>query len=388
MKKQRGRHRRRKRGRALRGVLAGTALALTAAATMISASQATVDDDPGAVKPLTSRAELNTLRLTEELVPERTLDRLADELGRPVGVRAVLADADHTLRGAADCTAAERTALPVAPAPTHAYCWDAADTRGWRPGPLTTSGDADDDGHWGEQRVVLSAWSDGTASRVAFVDATDPDAPRYTWVGLAAPATEDGARPGTLRAPVTGMVWYQDKLLVGTGDGLYVYDVHRVQRESGPTGSRFTLPAVGVYRPDGPNPTRISLDRTTSPNSLVARAGDRLWRYDFSSDPERTGLLDTGRATEAYRSEVDSPGAVLSYHSRWYVTQAGEERGTLWRQTAQGAEATRCGDDATRRCWSAATPSLSYWEETGEVWAQSGRTLFALPLSSIDRSVE
>lgn len=45
--KQRGRHRRQKRGRALRAFLAGTALALTAAATMISASQATVGDKPG-----------------------------------------------------------------------------------------------------------------------------------------------------------------------------------------------------------------------------------------------------------------------------------------------------------------------------------------------------
>lgn len=43
----RGRHRRRKRGRALRAVLTGAALGLTAAATMISASQATVGSDPG-----------------------------------------------------------------------------------------------------------------------------------------------------------------------------------------------------------------------------------------------------------------------------------------------------------------------------------------------------
>lgn len=47
----RGRHRRRKRGRALRAVLTGAALGLTAAATMISASQATVGSDPGALKP-------------------------------------------------------------------------------------------------------------------------------------------------------------------------------------------------------------------------------------------------------------------------------------------------------------------------------------------------
>lgn len=53
--KHRGRHRRRRRGAAVRAFLAGTALALTAAATLISASQATVAENPGALKPLTSR---------------------------------------------------------------------------------------------------------------------------------------------------------------------------------------------------------------------------------------------------------------------------------------------------------------------------------------------
>ncbi|MFD0504014.1 hypothetical protein ACFQ0G_15605 [Streptomyces chiangmaiensis] len=43
----RGRHRRKRRGRALRATLAGTALALTAAATLISTSQAAGGDSPG-----------------------------------------------------------------------------------------------------------------------------------------------------------------------------------------------------------------------------------------------------------------------------------------------------------------------------------------------------
>ena len=84
--KHRGRHRRRRRGRALRAVLAGTALALTAAATMISASQATDVRDPGALKPLTRPADTEPLRLTEEPVPQQWLDRLSEEMGRPVGV--------------------------------------------------------------------------------------------------------------------------------------------------------------------------------------------------------------------------------------------------------------------------------------------------------------
>ncbi|MEV0170280.1 hypothetical protein AB0I00_03980 [Streptomyces sp. NPDC050803] len=386
--KHRGRHRRRKRGRALRGVLAGTALALTAAATMISASQATVDDDPGALDRITSAAELDTLRLHEDLAPDRSLDRLTAAMGRPVGVEAVLDTADRTLRTAAGCTTAERTALPVAPAATRAYCFDAADTRSWRAGAVTTSGDADDDGHWGEHRVILSAWSRDDVSRVAFVDATDPDRLRYTWALLAVP-TNDGRDYRALSSPVSGMVWYQDKLLVTAAEGLYVYDLHRIQRTAGEGtaahGSRFVLPAVGSYR--GVHPVTLSLDRSTAPDSLVAGGGDRLWRYAFSKDPDRTGLLADGSASEAYETGADRLGGVLSYGSRWYVTQAAEERGTLWRQSASGAETARCGSYDTHRCWSARSASLSYWEETGEVWSQSGRTLFSLSLNTIDRSL-
>ncbi|MYR23462.1 hypothetical protein GTW63_35015, partial [Streptomyces sp. SID6137] len=101
--KQRGRHRRRRRGTALRAVLTGTALALTAAATLISTSQAQVTERPGALKPLTSPADTGLLRLREQLVPARTLDTLAASMGRPVGVDTVLRGADRTLREGSDC---------------------------------------------------------------------------------------------------------------------------------------------------------------------------------------------------------------------------------------------------------------------------------------------
>ncbi len=257
--KHRGRHRRRKQGRAARAFLAGTALALTAAATMISASQATVGDNPGALEPLTRAAETRALRLQEELVPQATLDELASGMGQPVGVRAVLETADRSLRTASACTATERTALPVAPTATRAYCWDAADTRAWRAGAITTSGDADDDGWWNDNRVLLSGWNQGTAdrglARVAFVDANDLGRLRYASALLVVPV--DGGRDyRALTSRLSGMVWYQDKLLVTAGDGLYVYDMNRVQRttvdsaavgrvEEGWSahGHRFILPA-------------------------------------------------------------------------------------------------------------------------------------------------
>ncbi|MGW3099788.1 hypothetical protein ACWDCC_40825 [Streptomyces sp. NPDC001102] len=419
--KQRGRHRRQKRGRALRAFLAGTALALTAAATMISASQATVSKDPGGLKTLAASAR--EFRLREQLVPQATLDRLASEMGRPVGVRAVLDDADHSLRAPADCTTADRAALPVEPAATRAYCWDAADTRGWRPGAVTTSGDADDDGHWGEHRVLLSGWAhSGRAgapglARVAFVDADDPDNLVYTWALLAVPV--DGGRDYRgLASAVSGMTWYQGKLLVTTADGLYVYDLHRVQRatvDSGEVGKvpggwsahgyRYVLPAIGSYRPaaGAARPEAISLDRSTAPDSLVASERvpsdsgrhTRLWRYAFSSDPARAGLLATdaageASATRAYETKTTDVTGVLSYGSNWYLDRAADRpagHGTLWRQNTRDARATQCGTDESTSCWSGRPGSLSYWEETGEVWSQSGQMLYALPLSSIDRSL-
>ncbi|MFH8801417.1 hypothetical protein ACH4F6_17740 [Streptomyces sp. NPDC017936] len=427
--RHRGRHRRRRRGRALRAFLTGTALALTAAATMISASQATVTDGPGALKPLTASADTDALRLTEHPVPQSSLDRLAAEMGPPVGVGAVLGDADRTLRDAVDCTGAERRALPVTPAATRAYCWNTDDTRGWRPGAVTTSGDADDDGLWGARRVILSGWSrsagpaaDRGLARVAFVDAGRPNRLAYTWALLAVPV--DGGRDYRgLVSHVSGMVWSQDKLLVTADDGdraaLYVYDVNRIQRATvtgeavgrvpggwSAHGHRYVLPAVASYRlgggADAPHPATVSLDRSTTPDSLVAGEwtlddgdrGARLWRYALDTAPGRAGLLaadGTGsvRATEAYRTELNGVRGVLAHGSSWYVTRAAagdERRGTLWRQDADGAGVATCGSGDRHDCWSTGTESLSYWAATGEVWTQSGRVLFSLPLASIDRT--
>ncbi|MEU3981023.1 hypothetical protein AB0F77_13035 [Streptomyces sp. NPDC026672] len=442
--KQRGRHRRRRRGRALRAALAGTALALTAAATMISASQATVADDPGALKPLASAAETGELRVQEHLTQPRTLDRLARAMGRPVGVDTVLRSADRRLRDGAGCTSADRASLPVEPEAARAYCWDPADTAAsdWRPASVTTSGDADDDGLWGANRVILAGWSHSTTTgptaerglaRVAFVDANDPARPSYRWVLLVVP-TEDGRDYRGLVSHVSGMVWYQDKLLVTTVSGntnaLYVYDVNRIQRAGvdstavgrvpggwSADGYSFVMPAVGTYRfPGGacgtttsPCPGALSLDRSTTPDSLVlgewTPAGSerraRLWRYAFSTVEGRGGLLATdgrglARAEEAYETRAAGIRGVLSFRpagadrSDWYVGRIPKDLsgpGGLWRQDTGGTRAATCGSDGTHRCWAEAPGSLSYWQETGEVWSVTDRMLFSVPLGSIDRSL-
>ncbi|MER6533896.1 hypothetical protein ABT215_08815 [Streptomyces sp900105755] len=442
--KHRGRHRRRRRGTALRAALAGTALALTAAATIVSASQATVAEDPGALKPLTATADTARLQLRERLVPRRSLDRLASAMGGTVGVADVLAASDHTLRRAADCDADDRDSLPVSPAATEAYCWDPTDTLtdDWRPASVTTSSEADDDGLWGANRVMLAGWTHSTSTgpaasrglaRVAVIDANDPAHPAYSWVLLTVP-TEGGSDYRGLTSQISGMAWYGDRLLVTTvqdsADALYVYDLNRIQRASVLTdavgrtsdgwsadGFRYVMPAVGSYRftagacsrTGAPCPGALSVDRGTVPDSLVlgewtpagSERNARLWRYAFDENPRRAGLLATdasGRvdAVEAYRTGASEIRGVLSYRppgatgSEWYVGHlpgAMDGHGSLWRQDTKGADGTRCGSDASHRCWGEGTGSLSYAPDTGEVWSVTDRMLFSVPLRSIDASL-
>ncbi|MFF1637809.1 hypothetical protein ACFVXA_09280 [Streptomyces sp. NPDC058246] len=459
--KHRGRHRRRRRGQALRATLAGTALALTATATLISTSQATGSGTPGALTPLTSTAATGELRLHESLVARGTLDTLTKGMGGNVGVDGVLASADHSMRDRTDCTADERAALPVEPTATRAYCWDSGDARTgqWQPRSVTTSGDADDDGRWGAHRVILAGWThdDGPAAatpahhgdqaatpagdeglaRVAFVDATDPHALKYRWVLLVTP--RDGGKNFTaVHSGLGGMVWYQDKLIVtaAQGAGLLVFDLHRileadvnsgaVGRVSGgysADGYQYVLPAIGSYDvPGGTCSTAgdkavpcfgsLSLDRTTAPDSLVATESStsgtdrsRVWRYSYSTAAHRTGLLADSQgyvdAVEAYETKAAGASGVLSHtpsggrEAQWYLGHTPDSRtqhATLWRQTGSGAGAATCTADQSHACWGLHTASLSYWQETGELWTLTGaateRMLYAVPLSSVDDSLD
>ncbi|WP_055494644.1 hypothetical protein [Streptomyces sp. TP-A0356] len=425
--KHRGRHRRRRRGRALRATLAGTALALTAAATLISTSQAAGGDNPGGLSRVTAVAETTKLRLHENLIDRGTLDTLSRAMGGTVRVQDVLASADHTMRDRSACDAAETAALPVKPAATRAYCWERGDatTTEWLPRSVTTSGDADNGGRWGSDRVVLSGWThddrgtgapaaDRGLARIAFIDANDPGRLAYRWILLVAPSS-GGTNFAAVRSGLSGMVWYQDKLFVTARDSLLVFDLHRLLKANVDStaigrvpggyaahGYQYVLPTVGSYRLSGgscsaaddraaPCFSALSLDRTSTPDSLVAsewfHPGDtgrpaRVWRYVFSTVPGRGGLLATDargdvRASEAYETEASGVQGVLSHRrsgaaeTDWYVDHAPTvdgRHGTLWRQTTSGAKAATCAADETQACWGRHTASLSYWRETGELW--------------------
>ncbi|MEI5521020.1 hypothetical protein WB401_12325 [Streptomyces brasiliscabiei] len=386
--KHRGRHRRRRRGRALRASLAGTALALTAAATLISTSQAAGGRTPGALTQLTSAGELRPLQLRETLTDRTALDALADETGGPVGVDEVLGSANHAMRGEGDCFDSERENLPVEPVASRAYCWEPGDAVNdrWIPRSVTTSRDnqvvAAGWTHSGVERKPLDNSDDSSGSgaddaglaRVAFVDARDPADLRYRWVLLVVPTADARGFEG-LRSRLGGMAWYEDKLIVTArgpqsrgrqDDSVYVFDLARFLRADvtdsdaiGRAGDgwsahhyRYALPAVAAYSPaaGGGCDTRddagvpclgsLSLDRTSTPPTVVAserlRPGReepaRVWRYALDITADRTGLLTTtGRrsaavATEAYRTKASGVRGVLAHRGGWYVEQDAEKR--------------------------------------------------------------
>ncbi|WP_326575577.1 hypothetical protein OG889_09470 [Streptomyces sp. NBC_00481] len=378
--KHRGRHRRRRRGRALRASLAGTALALTAAATLISTSQAAGGATPGALSSITSADELRGLQLRETLTDTTELRTLSHAMGGGVGVDEVLRSANHAMRGEGDCFATEKDNLPVEPVAARAYCWepgDAVDDK-WVPRSVTTSRNnqviaagwthtgvesdtpGDTTGAGGPPAGVTGAadTDDEGLARVAFVDAADPTDLRYRWVLLVVP-TADGQGFEGLRSRLGGMVWYEDKLIVTArgpesrgerDDSLYVFDLARFLRPDvtdsdaiGKTGDgwsahhyRYALPAVAAYRPpaggcdardnDGvPCFGSLSLDRTSTPPTVVAserfrpsrEEPARIWRYALDTTAERTGMLTTtGRESVAVATEA-------------YETEAAGVRGVL-----------------------------------------------------------
>jgi hypothetical protein len=464
----RGRHRRKRRGQALRAVLTGTALGLTAAATLISTSQAAGGDDPGKLVQLESSAEIGKLQLHENLVSPSSLTTLTGNMGGNVGVHGVLQSANHPMRNKSACSGTEAAALPVEPTASRAYCWDSGDatTQKWLPQSVTTSGDADNDGKWGEDRVILSGWThndhkagepadDKGLARIAFIDANDPGNLTYRWVLLVAPLS-GGTDFGAVRSHIGGMVWYQDKLIVTAKNGadhnnaLFVFDMHRILQANvnsdavgkvsggySAHGYQYVLPAIGSYDLTGGACTAsndnavpcfgsISLDRTSTPDSLVAgewfSSGGtepaRIWRYYYSTASDRTGLLgsnssDNVNADEAYETKAVGLQGVIS-HKRsgadkadWYVDYAPGTRGkhgTLWRQNTGGTEAAKCTADQAYACWGQHTESMSYWAATGELWtltewaankdnewepdAIPERVLYAVPLSSVDDALE
>lgn len=407
------------------------AAVIAAGATLFTGgtSQAAVADNPGKLERITASSELAKLTLTENTVSPDTIAELDSRLPN-VGVDAVLKSANHPMtRTDSGCRASEKAALPIKPQAASAYCFDDGDalTQQWLPQSVTSSGDADDDGVWGTNKVILSGWThndhlndeypsepdeDKALARVAFIDANDPANLKYRWVLLAVP-TEGGANFAKLGSHLGGMVWYGDKLIVTASNGdahnnaLFVFSMkhilqatkndHAIGKVDGgysAHGYQYLMPAIGSYSLNGkcssanddaiPCFASLSLDRS-GPKRIVANewfsSGGtepaRLFRYDLApvTNDMPLAVNGSGKATaaDAYETKAVGVQGALSYQNTWYVPSARGgpgQHGIMWRQDTNGATSTSCTSTSPAiACWAKHSESMSLWWQTKTVWS-------------------
>jgi hypothetical protein len=226
----------------------------------------------------------------------KTLVPLADALGKALPNRSlsdVLGDLNRT-------TVTVSTVPGSPPGVTRAFRWDSAenDKPYWIPQGITGSADASSNGVVaGRHLIVVSFYYDKAKHpgsngekgvRLAFVDVTPTGAPKYRFVLLVEPS-------GTVAAPsfepvsihAGGVAWYENLLYVAdTFTGFRVFDLTRLlqvatdQDVIGCAGGtcraglyKYVLPQIGTYRHAskcGPRFSFVSLDRSTSPPTLVS----------------------------------------------------------------------------------------------------------------------
>lgn len=377
--------------------------------------------------PLTSYSTTG-LGLVWHSTPATAIQALDNALPN-VSVATVLSSANHPMR---TCDSTETAALPIAPVATAAMCWDTVDAAGtvWNPQGITTSGDADNDGAWGANTVLLSGWQytvdDGRRNdaRVAFIDYTNPASAAYRWVYLVAPDST-GSTFAAAKAHAGGMIWYGDKLLVSAAGNsnvaIRVFSMsHILQATDGAAtigktssgyaayGYQYVMPQVGYYTyADGdcdlstntaiPCFSSLSLDRSTSPDSLVTAEyfanglGGRVARYSFGADYLLAANASNGvAATQAYQTGVANMQGVLSWGGRWYFAHSSAtSNGQLWRGApGQAGVSKTCTNPGSSdyMCWAMHPEALTYFLATGLVWSvtewPNQRVVFAVPLTS------
>jgi hypothetical protein len=293
----------------------------------------------------------------------------------PVGLDVVLADLN-------------RSPIPVAPSAVpgdppgvdFAFRWDDEenDKPTWVPQGITSSSDARADGRvLGRELIVVSSYfdedeapgADPKGVRLAFVDVTDPAAPRYRFALLVEPLAGGDLAP--IRIHAGGIAWVGDILYVAdTSKGLRVFDTRRflqVDTSEDVIGCdattcraglyKYALPQIGAYArsspcAEAPRFSFVALDRSASPPLLVsgeycaetacsAALAGRVFRWPVDAG---TGLLAGGARTWSadahFMGERQVQGGVSSdgvfYLSSSEPPSAG---GALYRVTEAGRDA-------------------------------------------------
>ena len=353
-----------------------------------------------------------------------------------VSANTVINDANYPMTA---CSSTEKAALPKVPTATASMCWDAdrAESTTWVPQGITTSGDADDDGLWGADKIILSGWHGTEAlgryddARIHVINYNNPSAPVFRMVYLAVP-NSTGSTFTAAKAHMGGMAWYGDKIYVtavgNTSTAIRVFSTTHILQMTdsanaiGKTSSgyaaygyKYAMMQVGYYSYAGGTCdlssddgvacfSSISLDRSTTPNSLVSAEYfadqtlyGRLYRYGMGTNYLlNANSAGTVAATDAFRSYVGNQQGVLAHNGKWYVAHSSATiPGQLWTQTTAASNSATC--PTSRACWATHPEGLTYDWSTGLVWSQSewttadcaadgqtcGRAVFAVPLSSL-----
>jgi hypothetical protein len=384
--------------------------------------------------PLTTTTKQN---LVWHATPAAALTALDTALPN-VSLNTVVNDTSYAMTG---CTSAEKAALPKAPAATKSLCWDSerAGSTTWVPQGITTSGDADDDGLWGADKIILSGWHSTDAlgryddARIQAVNYNTPASAAHRMMYLAVP-NSTGSTFSAAKAHMGGMAWYGDKIYVtavgNTSTAIRVFSTQHILQLTDTTSNaigktsggyaaytyKYAMMQVGYYSYAGgtcsmasdtgvPCFSSMSLDRSTSPASVVTTEyfsdqslHGRLYRYPTGTDYLLAASSGTVAASEAFRSSVGNMQGVLSHDGKWYVAHSSATiNGQLWTQTTAKSSSATCGATATTACWAVHPEALTYDWSTGLVWSQSewstadcaaksqtcGRSVFAVPLSSL-----
>jgi hypothetical protein len=308
------------------------------------------------------------------------MESLLDPWGDRVGLAPLLESLDHR---------AQRWVAPVRFL-AEAYRWDRTDMhdRSWYPQGITTSADAFADAGVDGRRIVVVSWyaKERTpdplgASRLSFLDITDPTSPRYRHVALVQPGSGDTQPPvGPVRLHVGGITWLGQTVLVAdTRGGIRVFDLDdiRCMKQPGAADS-YLLPQRFAYRAEndqGSEPFRfsfVSLDRTASPCQLVigeyatGTQSRRLMTVALDdADPSAPLALTDGLAcpTSVEQGVARTQGALIIDGRRYASVGRGVHwRGSVW--TWRKGETAR----EYRRALAVGPEDLSYWPSRDEIW--------------------
>jgi hypothetical protein len=367
---------------------------------------------------------------------------LASTLGTRLPVSDVLADANRTTTS---CTTSEKQAqpefydradIPLRPdqilTSSTRFCWDDGDSKVsyWVPQGVSGSSDADDDGQWGANKVMIVSWhydkaKAGTPTshgvRVSFVDRVTG---KYRHVLLVQPAGTGDFDAVPIHAG--GMAWLGRYLYVAdTSAGLRVFDMERVLQVStgrddvvGKSGSsyyaygyKYVVPQVATYRqatappsPCAPQPnalcfSSLALDRSTTPDTLVVGEyrdglsseasvdGGRVVHYDVDSSTRKLALT-SGKAvpSKAVTTPKSNIQGVQTWHGRYYLGRSSADKHSFLFAGSAGMSTSS---------WAVGGEDLYYehgagllWTATEHAYNGSGtlidkRVVFAVPLSAI-----